>query len=332
MVLLPDQGLQITMSDMKPSMFVGSSRESLQIAYTIQENLEHAVEVTVWPQGIFRLSDSTLDSLIETLDRFDFGVFVLSADDIALIREEKHSVTRDNVVFELGLFIGRLGKKRNFLVMPRGSNDFRLPTDLLGMTPATFDPNRKDGNLAAALGPACNKIASEVRRLGLANKTSNGKTSAGEDLPAKSGGPASVAESRNATAYPMLRNDELRAKTLEFVQILRALIEKANRKDQKLTTARPATKGMSDVELNNHPQYQEYIRSLSLAKAQLELEYNRKYKVEAILLRDELLVRLQAFSSPRDEMDQWYVNAGSSFILEKIAVDLEYLARLLPST
>jgi hypothetical protein len=51
--------------------------------------------------------------------------------------------------------------------MPRGVNNFHLPTDLLDLTPTTFEPNRQDKNLNAALGPACNKIRKAMQSLGV---------------------------------------------------------------------------------------------------------------------------------------------------------------------
>ncbi|MBI3249576.1 MAG: nucleotide-binding protein [Deltaproteobacteria bacterium] len=152
---------------MKPRVFVGSSTESLDIANSIHENLEHNAEVTIWTQGIFELSKSSLDSLLGTLDAFDFGVFVFSPDDISVIHGKEHATVRDNIVFELGLFIGRLGKERNFIVLPRGHEEtLHLPTDLLGLTPALYEPNRQDGNLCAALGPACSKLSKAFTGLG----------------------------------------------------------------------------------------------------------------------------------------------------------------------
>jgi hypothetical protein len=59
------------------------------------------------------------------------------------------------------MFIGHLGKERCFIVIPRGQEDLRLPTDLLGLTPLLLEPNRTDRNLTAALGPACNQIRSD---------------------------------------------------------------------------------------------------------------------------------------------------------------------------
>ena len=149
---------------MQPRIFIGSSTESLKIAYAIQENLEHVATVTVWTQGIFELSAYTLESLLSVLERSDFSIFVFSPEDLITIRDQSFLSVRDNVIFELGLFTGRHGKDRNFIIIPRGIQDFHLPTDLLGITPATFDPNRPEEELTAALGPACNKIMRAIQR------------------------------------------------------------------------------------------------------------------------------------------------------------------------
>jgi hypothetical protein len=155
---------------LKSRIFVGSSIEALDTAYALQENLERDAEVTVWTQGIFDLSSQSLQALVDALDEFDFGVFVLTPDDVVKIKGAEHSVARDNVVFELGLFIGRLGRERCYIVAPRGSEDFHLPTDLLGVTAATYEPSRQDHNLIAALGPACNRIRKALERFGPVSK------------------------------------------------------------------------------------------------------------------------------------------------------------------
>lgn len=153
---------------MKPKMFIASSAEHLDLAYAAQEGLEHDVEATVWSQGVFQLSKNAMASLIDVLDESDFGLFVLSPSDITIIREDKRQSVRDNVIFELGLFIGKLGSDRCFMVVPQGVEDLHLPTDLLGLTPATFASDRQDQNMVAALGPACNRIRKAIKKLGKA--------------------------------------------------------------------------------------------------------------------------------------------------------------------
>jgi len=149
----------------KPHLFVGSSSEQLDWARAIQDDLDHDAEVTVWPQGVFCGSATSLTSLMAEAKRSDFAVFVFTPDDIALIRQEAESVVRDNVIFELGLFIGELGQERCFLVAPR-SRPLHIPTDLLGVTPLDFEPERSDGNRIAAVGRACNAIRRALRRHG----------------------------------------------------------------------------------------------------------------------------------------------------------------------
>lgn len=103
---------------MKPKLFIGSSSESLNVAYAIQDNLNYDAEVTVWTQGVFKLSGNTLDDLIETVGNSHFAIFVFNPNDITIIRDKHESTVRDNVVFELGLFIGKLGKRNVFLCYP----------------------------------------------------------------------------------------------------------------------------------------------------------------------------------------------------------------------
>ncbi|EOX1815423.1 TIR domain-containing protein [Vibrio cholerae] len=150
---------------MKPKLFIGSSVEGLGVAYAIQQNLTHAVEATVWDQGVFALSQTTIYSLEQVLESSDFGVFVFSPDDITLMRNNENKTVRDNVIFEFGLFVGKLGRNRVFFVIPDGS-DTHIPTDLLGVTAGKYDPNRQDGSLQAATGAACNEIRQLISKLG----------------------------------------------------------------------------------------------------------------------------------------------------------------------
>jgi hypothetical protein len=152
---------------MKPRVFIGSSVEQIDLAYAVQEGLDYDVEATVWTQGVFQPSRSTMAALVDQLDENDFAIFVLAPDDLTAMRKEIVSSVRDNVIFELGLFSGRYGHERCFIITPRNSDDLHLPTDLLGITPAEYDADRQDKNLVAALGAACNRIRKSIRQLGV---------------------------------------------------------------------------------------------------------------------------------------------------------------------
>lgn len=141
----------------RPALFVGSSVEGLDVAYAIQENLQHDAEVTVWPQGVFELSSTAMKSLADALSRSAFAIFVFTPDDRLWLRGNTFAAVRDNVIFELGLFTGKLGIGRCFIVIPDNVT-LRIPTDLTGITPGKYDPKRKDKNLQAALGPFCNQV------------------------------------------------------------------------------------------------------------------------------------------------------------------------------
>ena len=156
------------MARKRPSVFIGSSSEGLKIAKNLQLLLDHSCEVTIWSQGVFGLSQGTLESLVLALDDFDFAVLVLTPDDMVTSREITGSAPRDNVLFELGLFMGGLGRNRTFLLYDR-SEDLKLPSDLAGVTPTTFEPH-SSGNLQSALGAASTQIENCIEELGLRDK------------------------------------------------------------------------------------------------------------------------------------------------------------------
>jgi hypothetical protein len=151
------------MASRKPRVFIASSKEQLEYARSIEENLHYDFETTVWTQEIFKPSQYPLESLTDALDKSDFGVFIMAPDDIVTSRGRRHMVPRDNIIFELGLFTGRLGRENTFVVTPRSEKEIHLPTDLLGLTRAQYEPVRSDKSLVAALGPPCNQIRRRIR-------------------------------------------------------------------------------------------------------------------------------------------------------------------------
>jgi len=118
----------------------------------------------VWDQDVFNPGEGTLEALSEALDVYDFAILALTADDIAISRDNSNPIPRDNVIFELGLFMGGLGCDRAIAVHEQNI-DLRLPSDLLGITTVRF--RRQDtGNLVASVGSACGRIATWMRKVG----------------------------------------------------------------------------------------------------------------------------------------------------------------------
>jgi predicted nucleotide-binding protein len=144
----------------KPKIFVGSSLEGINIARKIQTELSGDFEVVIWNQGIFdKLGLSFLEILEETVVCYDYGIFIFTPDDKIHSRGETKTITRDNVIFELGMFVGRLTRRKAFLVYPLNS-DIHILSDFAGITKAGYDTTIS--NLQAALGPVCDRIRTSI--------------------------------------------------------------------------------------------------------------------------------------------------------------------------
>jgi predicted nucleotide-binding protein len=147
-----------------PVLFVGSAVEDIPVAEAIQVQLDYVAEVELWREGTFVPSGFALASLLDSARRVDFALMIASPVDSTVTRGTNRPVARDNVIFELGLFAGVLGRERSFLLTPRGT-DLRLPTDLGGMTPLDWDPRKL--NMESAVGAACTRLKAAMSSLGL---------------------------------------------------------------------------------------------------------------------------------------------------------------------
>ena len=124
----------------RPELFIGCAAESLRLAEELQLAFKFdPVIARVWSDDVFRASSFPLSDLEAQLDRSDFAVLLLSPDDQVTSRAKTTDAPRDNVIFELGLFIGALRHERTLIIQPRGT-DLKIPSDLLGLTPIDYVP------------------------------------------------------------------------------------------------------------------------------------------------------------------------------------------------
>ncbi len=93
----------------------------------------------------------------------DFAIFVFNPDDIVIMRGKKLKKVRDNVLFELGLFIGKLGRDKVFIIAPQG-NTPNMPSDLMGVTIGKYESDRSDANLQSATGSVCSIIKNKIKK------------------------------------------------------------------------------------------------------------------------------------------------------------------------
>lgn len=148
-------------------LFVGSASESKHVAQTLLDELnDPTCEAKLWTHA-FDLGRHPIHSLRDAVDRSDFAVFVFTPDDRIDSRGLQQGIPRDNVIFEFGMFMQKLGETRCYVVRPE-EGDVKALSDFEGMTyasyfpPATSDTDSPDWN--DALSSAARKIRYAMKR------------------------------------------------------------------------------------------------------------------------------------------------------------------------
>jgi CRP/FNR family cyclic AMP-dependent transcriptional regulator len=140
---LKQRGALIRDKNKQPEIFIGSSTESVAAARAVYKALSvDPVTIRLWSKNVFGASEATMESLENAAAQVDFAVLILTADDKIKSRKTEVAKPRDNVVFELGLFMGAIGRKRTFILLDKRAAP-QVPSDLKGITYLPFAMKNK---------------------------------------------------------------------------------------------------------------------------------------------------------------------------------------------
>jgi Predicted nucleotide-binding protein containing TIR-like domain len=152
---------------MKPRLFIGSSTEGRDVAEKVQQLLSPDIEGHIWDQPAGGLGEHIMDSLRREMLLSDFALLIVSPDDQIVKRGREVYSARDNVLFELGLFMGALGAQRSAYLVVTDKRKERLrevaiPSDLSGISRLNIELT--DSGFEWALRAECTKLKAAIRR------------------------------------------------------------------------------------------------------------------------------------------------------------------------
>lgn len=143
------------MTDLKPKIFIGSSMAGVGIAEKVKDYLSAVGDCFVWNDpNIWEPNRSTFENLLRMVSYFDFGVFVATADDLTFTSGKIVVESRDNVILEMALFCGAMGRDKAYLLVEDG---IKLPSDFNGIYMPRFKKSDDD-----SIKKACDEYANKI--------------------------------------------------------------------------------------------------------------------------------------------------------------------------
>lgn len=164
------------MSNKIRTVFIGSSREGVEYAKKLKILLDeklckYNLQCVVWDEpGTFTLGDTTISNLEnlgkELRKNSGYAILLLTPDDKIEHRGKEYFVPRDNVVFELGLFTGILGRQRTFCMSPENVG-IKMFSDWRGVTNAvyTYEKEIKDDEWIPLLESATKSLEKTIEQI-----------------------------------------------------------------------------------------------------------------------------------------------------------------------
>ena len=154
-------------------VFIGCSGEGLVYAQKLKELLnkrlqKYNIRCILWnDDGVFPVGKTTIESLYkkacELKNNEGYAIMLMTPDDKIEFRGQVRYAPRDNVVFELGLFLGFLGRNRTYCIAPF-NNQIKMMSDWFGVTNATYKFARrpKAESVEERLNSAVNRIVKTI--------------------------------------------------------------------------------------------------------------------------------------------------------------------------
>lgn len=125
---------------MKPKSVIFSSSEEYSIAEGVYNNLKDHHDVVLWRQFFGKNRTTPLWTFFKNLFQYDYAILILSPDSVVwdqVNEDVKGYVPKDNVIFELGATMARLGPQKTILISPDKPN--LAKPELTVQLPSYFD-------------------------------------------------------------------------------------------------------------------------------------------------------------------------------------------------
>lgn len=121
----------------------------------------------------------------------------------------------------------------------------------------------------------------------------------------------------------------LKEKSLDFVKNLREFIERYKREDEAVQNNEWAEMTRASSEEEKNKLWHKFTSASSRLSNERNAEYERRFKVDAILLRDELRSRLKDYKPSSNLHEIMYEHPTNYFGFNDVACDIEAMAKQL---
>ncbi|EIS3746181.1 hypothetical protein LO909_003982 [Aeromonas hydrophila] len=121
----------------------------------------------------------------------------------------------------------------------------------------------------------------------------------------------------------------LKDKTLEVVKNLREFIERYKREDDRNMVERCSSSSRSEDQ--RQADWEVQTNNMMRLSSERNAEYDRRFRVDVMMLRDELRSRLPDYKPQENHHDMMYEHPTNYFGFNDVASDLERMAKMLTS-
>lgn len=147
---------------MKPKIFISSSAKGMEFVNALTEKLSKAADPIVWSANELSLSGNIIEKLNEYIEESNYGVFFIAPDELSENNDGHINIVKENILFELGLWLGKKGKDSMVIVAPDNIKNNIFPSDIKILKNKYYSVNKNDLNKKGAVESTFDIINKEI--------------------------------------------------------------------------------------------------------------------------------------------------------------------------